>query len=77
LKRESPETLARFVELRAPLPESLDKEQAKAIIRELQAVGGDLRVLREALTGSERGPELWTVVRALPRDEALRRTTLG
>jgi hypothetical protein len=25
------------------------------------------------LTGSERGPELWTVVLALPRDEALRR----
>jgi len=69
----SPETLARFVELRTPLSETLDKEQAKAIVRELKAVGGNLRGLRVALTGRERGPELWAVVRALPRDEALRR----
>ena len=26
-----------------------------------------------ALTGAERGPELWTVIAALPQDEALRR----
>ena len=45
----------------------------KAIVRELKAVGGDLRVLRLALTGAERGPELWTVVAALPAGEALRR----
>ena len=70
---QSPETLARFAELRTPLPEALDKEQAKAIVRELKAVGGNLRALRAALTGRERGPELWAVVRALPRDEALRR----
>jgi hypothetical protein len=70
---QSPETLARFAELRSPLPEALDKEQAKAIVRELKAVGGNLRALRAALTGRERGPELWAVVRALPRDEALRR----
>jgi hypothetical protein len=25
------------------------------------------------LTGAERGPELWAILRALPRDEALRR----
>jgi hypothetical protein len=25
------------------------------------------------LTGSDRGPELWTVIAALPRDETLRR----
>ena len=36
-------------------------------------VGGDLRALRLALTGAERGPELWTVLLALSRDEALRR----
>jgi hypothetical protein len=42
-------------------------------VRELKAVGGDLRALRLALTGAERGPELWTVIVALPRDEALRR----
>jgi glutamyl/glutaminyl-tRNA synthetase len=69
----SPETLARFAELRSALPEALDKDQAKALVRELKAVGGDLRSLRRALTGAERGPELWAVLRALPRDEALRR----
>jgi len=70
---ESPETLARFAELRESLPEVLSKDEAKAVIRELKAVGGSLRALRVALTGAERGPELWAVVRALPRDEALRR----
>jgi len=70
---QSPETLARFVELRSSLPETLDKEQAREIVRELKAVGGNLRALRLALTGAQRGPELWAVLRALPRDEALRR----
>jgi hypothetical protein len=70
----SPETLARFAELRAPLPDVLSKDEAKAVIRELKAVGGSLRALRLALTGAERGPELWAVLRALPRDEALRRS---
>ena len=44
-------------------------------MRELKAVGGNLKFLRLALTGAERGPELWTVVAAVPRDEALRRVT--
>ncbi|MGN6798314.1 MAG: hypothetical protein ACTHKS_09200, partial [Gaiellaceae bacterium] len=70
---ESPETLARFAELREPLADVLSKDEAKAVIRELKAVGGNLRALRVALTGAERGPELWAVLRALPRDEALRR----
>jgi glutamyl-tRNA synthetase len=69
----SSETLARFVELRAQLPDVLGKEEAKALLRELKAVGGSLKALRVALTGAERGPELWAVLRALPRDEALRR----
>jgi glutamyl-tRNA synthetase len=69
----SPETLERFTELRAQMPEHLGKDDAKALQRELKAVGGDLRSLRVALTGAERGPELWAVLRALPRDEALRR----
>jgi hypothetical protein len=69
----SPETLARFSELRAQLPDVLEKDDAKSVIRELKAVGGNLKALRLALTGAERGPELWAVVRALPRDEALRR----
>jgi DNA-binding transcriptional MerR regulator len=70
---QSPETLARFAELRAQFPETVDKDQAKAIVRELKAVGGNLKSLRIALTGRERGPELWAVLHALPRDEALRR----
>jgi glutamyl/glutaminyl-tRNA synthetase len=70
---QSPETLARFVELRSALPDVLSKDEAKAVVRELKAVGGNLRALRAALTGAEHGPELWAVLRALPRDEALRR----
>jgi hypothetical protein len=69
----SPETLARFAELRAQFPETVDKDEAKTIVRELKAVGGNLKALRIALTGRERGPELWAVLHALPRDEALRR----
>jgi hypothetical protein len=55
------------------MPETLSKEEAKAVLRELKAVGGNLKALRVALTGSDRGPELWAVLRALPRDESLRR----
>ena len=54
----------------------LDKDSARSVLRELKAVGGDLRSLREALTGRDRGPELWAVLRALPRDEAIRRARL-
>jgi tRNA synthetases class I (E and Q), catalytic domain/Anticodon binding domain len=69
----SPETLSRFKELRERANGELDAARAKEILRELKAVGGDLRALRLALTGSERGPELWTVLLALSRDETLRR----
>jgi tRNA synthetases class I (E and Q), catalytic domain len=71
----SPETLERFRELRAAAADDVGKEEARALVRELKAVGGDLRALRLALTGAERGPELWAVLVALPRDEALRRAT--
>jgi glutamyl-tRNA synthetase len=64
----APETLRRFRELVAA-----DGVDPKSIVRELKAVGGDLRALRLALTGRERGPELWAVIAALDRDEALRR----
>jgi glutamyl-tRNA synthetase len=67
------ETLARFRELREHANGGLDAEGARELVRELKSVGGDLRALRLALTGSERGPELWAVIAALPRDEALRR----
>jgi glutamyl/glutaminyl-tRNA synthetase len=69
-KVDAPETLERFREL---LERSNGAIDARALVRELKAVGGNLRALRVALTGSERGPELWTVVAALPRDETLRR----
>ena len=67
LPEEARPTLERFTELRT---NGLD---GKEIVRELKAVGGDLKALRLALTGAERGPELWAVIAALPRDEALRR----
>jgi hypothetical protein len=66
----STETLERFRELVERANGNVD---ARAVVRELKAVGGDLKALRVALTGAERGPELWTVIAALPRDEALRR----
>lgn len=46
----------------------------KGIVRELKAVGGDLKAVRLALTGRERGPELAAVIASLPPDELLRRT---
>jgi glutamyl/glutaminyl-tRNA synthetase len=68
---DAPETLARFRELvEADL-------EPRELIRELKAAGGDLKALRLALTGRERGPELAAVIAALPRDELLRRTALG
>ena len=68
-KVDSPETLARFRELvEAGL-------EPRALVRELKAVGGDLKALRLALTGRDRGPELAAVIAALPRDELLRRAT--
>jgi len=66
---DSPETLARFRELvEAGL-------EPRAILRELKAVGGNLKAVRLALTGAERGPELAAVIAALPREELLRRAT--
>ncbi len=66
-------TLERFAELRGAAPERLTLDEAQAIVRELKAVGGDLRSLRLALTGAERGPELAAVARrALARRGARR-----
>ena len=64
---DSPETLARARELVEAGLEPRD------IVRELKAVGGDLKAVRLALTGRERGPELAAVLAALPRDELLSR----
>src|SRR6478672_4782480 len=65
LSEDARPTIERFRELAGGEP--------RETIRELKAVGGNLRVLRLALTGRDRGPELWTVVAALPPEEALRR----
>jgi len=62
---DSPETLERFRELAGGEP--------RAVVRELKAVGGNLRALRRALTGRDRGPELAAILAALSREEALRR----
>jgi hypothetical protein len=67
LGKDARPTLERFKEL------SANGADAKVVVRELKAVGGDLRALRLALTGRERGPELWAVIQALPREEAQRR----
>jgi glutamyl/glutaminyl-tRNA synthetase len=67
LEEDARPTLERFKELRA------NGTGAKEIVRELKAVGGDLKAVRLALTGRPRGPELWTVIEALSRDEAFRR----
>ena len=66
-------TLGRFRELRERTNDELSAVDAKAILRELKAVGGNLRAVRRALTGRESGPELWSVIAALPREETLRR----
>ena len=65
LGEEARPTLERVAELAGGEP--------RETIRELKAIGGDLRAVRLALTGRTRGPELWTVLAALPRDEVLRR----
>jgi glutamyl/glutaminyl-tRNA synthetase len=65
---DAPETIERFRELAAS---GLD---ARSIVRELKAVGGNLKAVRLALTGRERGPELAAVIESLSRDELLART---
>ena len=67
LGEEARPTLERFKEL------SANGAAPKDVIRELKAVGGDLRAVRLALTGRDRGPELWSILAALPREETLRR----
>jgi tRNA synthetases class I (E and Q), catalytic domain len=66
---DAPETLMRFREL---VEGGVDP---RGIVRELKAVGGDLKAVRRALTGRDRGPELAAVIAALPREELLRRVS--
>jgi len=67
---EARPTLERLRELVERANGALD---ARSVVRELKAVGGDLRAVRLALTGRPRGPELWAVLAALPPEETLRR----
>ena len=70
----APRRSTRFRELRARCRTTLDKDAAKAIVRELKAVGGNLRaVRRRAHRARAAGPSSGRCSRALPRDEALRR----
>jgi glutamyl/glutaminyl-tRNA synthetase len=64
---DAPETLTRFREL---VEGGVD---ARSAVRELKAVGGDLKAVRRALTGRDRGPELAAVIESLTRDELLSR----
>ncbi len=73
LPDEARPTLERFKELRERASNGLDHDAARGLVRELKAIGGDLKTLRLALTGRDRGPELAALLEALPKDEALRR----
>ncbi len=73
LPKEARPTLERFKELRERASNGLDHEAARELIRELKAVGGDLKTLRLALTGRDRGPELAALLEALTKAESLRR----
>ena len=73
LPAEARPTLERFKELRQRASNGLDHDAARELVRELKAVGGDLKTLRLALTGRERGPELAALLEALSKDETLRR----
>jgi len=65
--------IQRLVDLRERSSELLDETTARSLLREVKAVGGNLRTVRRALTGAQRGPELWTVLHALDRAETLAR----
>jgi glutamyl/glutaminyl-tRNA synthetase len=64
---DAPETIGRMREL---VDGGLD---GRAIVRELKAVGGNLKAVRLALTGRDRGPELAAVIESLSREELLNR----
>jgi hypothetical protein len=68
-------TLERFRELLEGAGGELDEDGARTLVRELKAVGGDLRTLRLVLTGASSGPELWAVLIALAEGEAMRRAS--
>jgi glutamyl/glutaminyl-tRNA synthetase len=66
-------SLPSLATVRRRYPETLSEQQARELVDELRRAGVPLKDARMALTGRERGPELWAVLAALPRDEAIRR----
>jgi glutamyl/glutaminyl-tRNA synthetase len=66
-------SLPELATVRSRYPDQLSEQQAREMVDELRREGVPLREARMALTGRERGPELWAVLAALPRDEAMRR----
>ena len=77
LTDEERAAIQRLVELRERAGEVLDEATARSLLREVKAVGGSLKTVRQTLTGVARGPELWTVLYALDRDETLGRLERG
>jgi glutamyl-tRNA synthetase len=68
-----PHPVPALATIRGRYSDRLSEEEARALVDELRREGIPLREVRVALTGRERGPELWAVLAALPRDEAIRR----
>src|SRR4051794_15016164 len=69
----APHPLPELATIRGRYPERLSEDDARALVDDLRRAGVPLREVRVTLTGRERGPELWAVLAALPRDEAIRR----
>jgi glutamyl/glutaminyl-tRNA synthetase len=65
--------LPELARIRAAYPERLDEHDARRLVDDLRRAEVPLRQARRALTGRDHGPELWAVLSALPRDEAIRR----
>ena len=68
-----PHPLPELAEVRGGYPERLSEQDARRLVDELRSRGVPLKQVRLALTGRERGPELWAVLRALTREQAIRR----
>ena len=73
LEAPEPQSLPGLAELRSLYPDHLYEAEAREMVDELRRREIPLRQARLALTGRPRGPELWSVLVALPRDEAMRR----
>ncbi len=73
LEPPDPRPLPGLAELRSLYPDHMDEADARTMVDELRRREIPLKAARLALTGRPRGPELWSVLVALPRDEAIRR----